>query len=48
MDDSQQAAAVHGLRAEGLGPNQIARRLGVRPTEETTDQRRSLVETPAP
>jgi hypothetical protein len=33
MSDSQQASAVHGLRAEGLAPKQIARRLGMRPTE---------------
>ncbi len=33
MNDSQQASAVHGLRAQGLGPKQIARRLGMRTTE---------------
>ncbi len=33
MSDRHRSSAVHGLRAQGLAPKEIARRLGVRPAE---------------
>jgi len=46
MNDSQQASAVHGLRAEGLGPKRIARRLGMRPTEVLAVLNRPVTNSP--
>jgi len=46
MNDSQQASGVHALRAQGLGPKQIARRLGMRPAEVLALLNRPLTETP--
>lgn len=46
MNDSQQASGVHALRAQGLGPKQIAHRLGMRPAEVLALLNRPLTETP--
>jgi hypothetical protein len=46
MNDSQQVYDVHGLRAQGLAPKQIARRLGMRPAEVLAVLNRPVTESP--
>ncbi len=46
MVDSQRTSDVHVLRAQGLAPKQIARRLGMRPTEVLGVLNRPVTENP--
>ncbi len=47
MVDSQRTSDVHVLRAQGLAPKQIARSLGMRPTEVLAVLNRPVTENPA-